>query len=72
MKNSLHRMLILLQYKGKAMKRKISSDISELINSMIEKDPTVEKELVEDYEKLNKKCEEVINKIKYRKVKKIK
>ena len=32
---------------------------------------TIDRYIVEDYEKLNKKCEEVIEKIKIRKVKKI-
>lgn len=45
-------------------------NINDIIVSIMEKDQTLEKRILEDYEKLNKKCEDVINKIKFRKVRK--
>jgi hypothetical protein len=45
--------------------------INTAVSSVINESADIDKFIVEDYEKLNEKCEEVIKKIKIRKVKSI-
>jgi hypothetical protein len=43
--------------------------INSAVSSIISEESDIDKFMVEDYEKLNQKCEEVIRKIKTRKIK---
>ena len=45
--------------------------INTAVSSVINESADIDKFIVEDYEKLNQKCEEVIKKIKVRKVKSV-
>ena len=45
--------------------------INTAVSSVINENSDIDKFMVEDYEKLNQKCEEVIRKIKTRKIKSI-
>jgi hypothetical protein len=44
--------------------------INNVVSSIINENSNIDQTTVEDYEKLNQKCEELIKKIKVRKVKK--
>jgi hypothetical protein len=44
--------------------------INNVVSSVINENSNIDQATVEDYEKLNQKCEELIKKIKVRKVKK--